>query len=67
MWEKVLPQLVYSGPDGYKSVSYEKLTPVLIEAIKDQQKQIESYKSQIQSLQAKVDHIEAMLEKGGGQ
>ncbi len=65
--EKVLPQLVYSGPDGYKSVSYEKLTPVLIEAIKDQQKQIESYKSQIQSLQAKVDHIEAMLEKGGGQ
>jgi hypothetical protein len=56
--EKILPQIVYTGPDGYKSVS-EKLTPVLIEAIKEQQKQIESYKSVIVTLQEKVSQIDS--------
>ena len=45
--EKILPELVFTGPDGYKSVSYEKLTPVLIEAIKEQQKQIETLKTEL--------------------
>jgi hypothetical protein len=61
--EKVLPELVYTSPNGYKSVSYEKLTPVLVEAIKEQQQQIESYKSQLQALQEKVDKIEDLLVK----
>jgi FtsZ-binding cell division protein ZapB len=68
--EKFLPQLVYTSPDGYKSVSYEKLTPILTEAIKEQQHQIESFeiennnlKSQLQTLQDKVDKIETLLAK----
>jgi hypothetical protein len=48
--EKILPQLVYTDPDGYKSVSYEKIVPVLIEAIKDQQKQIDDLKAMVTSL-----------------
>jgi hypothetical protein len=32
--ETVLPELVKTGTDGYKSVSYAKLTVVLVEAIK---------------------------------
>jgi hypothetical protein len=69
--EKVLPEIVSQGSDGYLSVEYSKLTPVLIEAIKEQQHQIEStkqenqqLKSELQSLKDKMDRIEAMLAKG---
>jgi len=48
--EKVLPELVHEGPDGYKSVDYSKLTAVLIEAIKEQQKQIEELQKEVELL-----------------
>jgi hypothetical protein len=53
--EEILPQLVLTGPDGYKSVSYEKLTPVLIEALKEQQQQIETLNSRIERLEKLID------------
>lgn len=39
--EEVLPMLVADRPDGYKAVRYEKIIPLLIEAIKEQQIQID--------------------------
>ena len=33
--EKVLPQIVATGEDGYKKVSYDSLIPLLIEAVKE--------------------------------
>ncbi|WP_400192364.1 tail fiber domain-containing protein [Hymenobacter sp. B81] len=44
--EQVFPDLVSTGPDGYKSVDYSRLTPVLIEALKEQQRQIEQLQQQ---------------------
>ena len=41
-FEKVIPELVKTDKDGFKSIDYVKLTPVLVEAIKVQQQQIES-------------------------
>ena len=38
--EKVFPELVQTDSDGYKGVAYDKLVPVLIEAVKEQQKEI---------------------------
>ena len=38
--EKVLPEVVTTRDNGYKAVKYEKLVPLLIEAIKEQQQQI---------------------------
>ena len=38
--EKVLPELVNTDNEGYKSVSYDKLTAILIEDVKKQQEQI---------------------------
>ena len=35
--EDVLPEAVETGADGYKSVNYSNITPLLIEAIKEQQ------------------------------
>lgn len=42
--EKILPELVVNRENGYKAVRYDKLVALLIEAIKDQQKQIDSLK-----------------------
>lgn len=48
--EKVLPDLVYESEDGIKSVAYQNVVAVLIEAVKEQQVQIDALKSEIRSL-----------------
>ncbi|MFC2089317.1 tail fiber domain-containing protein [Bacteroidota bacterium] len=48
--EKVLPELVKENKDGLKGVNYDGLIPVMIEAIKDQQAQIEAQQAQIEAL-----------------
>ena len=45
--EKVLPELVTDRDNGFKGVDYAKLTGLLIEAVKDQQKQIDELKSKL--------------------
>jgi|TARA_B110000495_G_C23023291_1_gene607473 hypothetical protein len=48
--EKVLPEVVHNNDTGYKSVAYGNIVGVLIEAIKEQQEQINDLKSQIADL-----------------
>jgi hypothetical protein len=50
--EKIIPEVV-GEKDGYKGVDYAKLVPLLIESIKEQQKQIEELKKQVEQLQKK--------------
>jgi len=50
--EKVYPELVH-GSEGNKSVSYGNLVGALIEAIKEQQKQIDNLKKQVDELREK--------------
>ena len=38
--EKIFPEMVFTDHAGYKSIDYSRLTPVLVETIKEQQKQI---------------------------
>jgi hypothetical protein len=45
--EEVFPQLVHDRENGYKGVDYAKLTGLLIEAVKEQQKQIDELKSRL--------------------
>jgi hypothetical protein len=40
--EVVFPELVYTDPNGYKQVDYARLTAVLVEAIRQQQIEIEN-------------------------
>jgi hypothetical protein len=63
--EKVLPLAVSEGPGGFKAVDYNKITPVLIEAVKEQQKTIESQKSEIDALKSELAQIKAILLKNG--
>ena len=53
--EKVLPEIVTQAPVGkeYKTVWYEKLTPLLIEGVKEQQNQIDELKILVASLMKK--------------
>jgi hypothetical protein len=48
--EKVIPEAV-NEKDGYKGVDYARLIPLLIEAIKEQQKQIDEQKRRLEELQ----------------
>jgi uncharacterized protein (UPF0218 family) len=43
--EKVLPEAVSEGANGFKQVAYDNIIGLLIEAIKDQQKQIDELKA----------------------
>jgi hypothetical protein len=45
--EAVLPQLVQTRESGFKAVKYDKLVALLIEGIKEQQKQIDELKSRL--------------------
>jgi len=51
--ERVLPEVVKEGPGGEKSVSYKEIVPVLIEAIKEQQKEIERLKMEVTELKTR--------------
>ena len=48
--EAVLPEVVQEHANGIKSVAYGNMVGLLIEAIKEQQSQIESLKAEIESL-----------------
>ena len=48
--EKILPEVIHEGPDGVKSVAYQNMVAVLIEAIKEQQEQINELKARLDSL-----------------
>ena len=48
--EKVLPEVIEIRKNGYKAVKYQKIIPLLIEGIKDQQKQIDELKEMIKKL-----------------
>ena len=45
--EQEFPELVNTDKDGYKAIAYDKLTAVLLEAIKSQQREIEGLKQTI--------------------
>ena len=59
--EKVLPQVVQTDKDGYKAVDYAKVVPLLVEGIKEQQKQIDQQKQRINALEKEMQLIKEKL------
>lgn len=51
--EEVIPGAVHTRTDGYKTVRYEKVVPVLVQAIKEQQSLIDSLVARIEALENK--------------
>ena len=58
--ETVFPELVHTGSDGYKSVDYTSLIPVLIEATKTQQDIIVAQAEKIESLEKKTKALASL-------
>jgi hypothetical protein len=61
--EDVFPEVVKTESNGYKSVNYDGMIPVLVEAVKDQQKIINDLKSENGQLKITNDKIEAELKQ----
>ncbi|HET7452146.1 MAG TPA: tail fiber domain-containing protein [Thermoanaerobaculia bacterium] len=60
--ESVLPSLVSTAKDGYEGVDYAALTPLLVEAIKAQQTQIEKKQRQIDDQARQIEDLTRRLE-----
>jgi hypothetical protein len=77
--EQEFPEFVVTEENGYKSVAYDKMCAVLVEAVKDQQKLIDNQQQQIdsaiqenkqlksdfQSLRDEMDQIKTIIARGG--
>jgi hypothetical protein len=55
--EEVAPHAVHEGSDGHKKVDYSKLTTLLIQAVKEQQKLLEEQRKDIDLLKEKVNSV----------
>jgi|GEM_PF-4934856 len=62
--EAVLPELVSTDEEGFKSVAYANAVPVLVEAIKEQQQQIaelKDLKTKLERQQQQIAELKAQL------
>ena len=56
--EKVLPEVVINMANGYKAVKYEKITPLLLEAIKELERENNQLQLTLENLQS--DHTQTI-------
>ena len=61
--EAEFPELVNTDEDGFKSVEYANLTPVLIEAIKEQQQIINTLQSEKDAQQKEIEELKAQMKE----
>jgi hypothetical protein len=61
--EQVLPQVVGTDANGYKSVAYQNVVPVLVEGMKEQDRQLQTLKAENQRKMAEKDAQIASLEQ----
>ena len=59
--EKIFPEMVFTDEKGFKSVDYARLTPVLVEAIKELHLRNEKLENKNQKLESRLDKIEAII------
>lgn len=63
--EDICPEVVHTNSDGYKSLNYSRLTPILVEAMKEQQQVIEQQSSALADALAKLEQIQTTLQSIG--
>ena len=61
--ENICPEIVSTDSEGYKYLDYSRMTPVLVEAIKEQQEIIEQQKSALGEALAKLAQLEVTVQK----
>jgi hypothetical protein len=61
--KKLFPEIVQTDSEGYMAVDYSRLTPVLVEAMKEQQSQIATQQQQISQLNAQNKELMSRLSR----
>ena len=61
--EAVLPEAVETGEDGYKSVNYSNITPLLIEAVKELKAEKDALETTVAAQQKENEEMKAKLDK----
>ncbi|HYK77133.1 MAG TPA: tail fiber domain-containing protein, partial [Daejeonella sp.] len=61
--QKIYPEMVKMGQDGFLKVDYTQLTAVFIEALKEQQEEIRQLKNQVSKQQEQIDAILKRLDQ----
>ncbi|MEQ8415601.1 MAG: tail fiber domain-containing protein, partial [Imperialibacter sp.] len=52
--EKYFPELIMNNPSGIKSVSYQGLIPILIEALKEEHARVSNLKEEVEEMKAQL-------------
>jgi hypothetical protein len=68
--ESIIPEVVRTNSDGFKSIAYSNLIPLLVEAIKDlkrekdqeMERMVKAHRAEIQQLKAENQEIRAKLD-----
>ncbi len=58
----VLPEVVSQDAQGYYSIAYSKVIPVLVEAIKDQQNEMKAKADKVDSLEKQLGELKQMVQ-----
>ena len=61
--EKIIPLIVNTDNDGYKSIIYDKLVALLVEGIKEQQEMINKQQEMINKQQEMINKQQAIINK----
>ena len=59
--EEIIPEIVHINDGGYKSISYDKLAAVLVEAIKELKAENETLKEANKTLKKEIDKIKEVI------
>ena len=61
--EKVIPEVVTTDNNGYKGLSYERITPVLAGAIQEQQSEISMLKAENTAMKSDIEMMKLEIQK----
>ena len=59
--EQLFPEIVYNNEQGFKSVNYMELVPVIIQSLQEQQKQIDTKDATITKQQEQLNALQAQM------
>jgi hypothetical protein len=59
--EKVLPEVVEQDEDGLRNVAYGNMVGLLVEAIKEQDTEVTTLRSQLQQQQSELDELKSLV------
>jgi len=57
--EKIIPELVTTDDKGYKGISYERIAPVIVSAMQEQQEEIDALKADKAAQQAQIEQMKS--------